>query len=120
MTGSPTGVTSQSASRQRGLIPDIQGPRAAEFHARTLEALADIVAVAGFCHPEELEPHHLMHRIGSERALPMDRIHTFLPNGILLNAPEDTIYQDWWKATQANSFRPAIDLACVRAVSRLD
>lgn len=116
----PTGVTSQLASRQRGLVPEIQGPRAAEFHKRTLRALADIVAAAGFAHPQELEPHHLMHRVGSERAMPMDKVHTFLPKGILLDAPQDTIFASWWEAARADSFRPAIDLATVRASLRPD
>jgi glutamate synthase domain-containing protein 2 len=111
----PTGVTSQSRGRQRGLVPEVQGERAARFHAKTLEALADIVAAAGFKHPADLEPHHLMHRIGPQKAAPMDRVHTFLPAGILLDAPEETIYADWWAAAQAESFRPAIDLVPIRA-----
>ncbi|RYH11323.1 FMN-binding glutamate synthase family protein [Tropicimonas sp. IMCC6043] len=116
----PTGVTTQSAGRQRGLVPEVQGERAAQFHARTLEALADIVASAGFKHPAELEPHHLMHRVGPERAVPMDRVHTFLARGVLIDAPEETIYADWWKAAQADSFRPAIDLVSGRARTRTD
>jgi glutamate synthase domain-containing protein 2 len=100
----PTGVTTQDPLLRRGLVPEIQGKR-------TLKALADIVAAAGFKHPTDLRPHHIMHRTGSERAEPMDRIHTFLPEGILLDAPEDTIYADWWAAARAESFMPAVDLA---------
>jgi len=111
----PTGVTSQSAARQRGLVPEIQGPRAARFHAKTLEALSDIVAAAGFAHPSDLQPHHLMHRTGPENALPMDQVHTFLPDKILLAAPDETIYADWWQAARADSFRPATNLVAVRA-----
>jgi glutamate synthase domain-containing protein 2 len=114
----PTGVTSQSRGRQRGLVPEVQGERAARFHAKTLEALADIVAAAGFKHPADLEPHHLMQRVGPQKAVPMDRVHTFLPEGILLDAPEETIYADWWAAAQAESFRPAIDLVPARATVR--
>ncbi|MCT4334742.1 FMN-binding glutamate synthase family protein [Paracoccus sp. YLB-12] len=114
----PTGVTSQDPGRQRGLVPEVQGERAARFHTKTLEALSDIVASAGFKHPKDLQPHHLMHRTGPEKALPMDRIHTFLPEGILRDAPDDTIYADWWMAAQADSFRPAIDLVPARATLR--
>lgn len=113
----PTGVTSQDPGRQRGLVPEVQGERAARFHAKTLEALSDIVAAAGFRHPQDLHPHHIMHRTGPEKAVPMDRIYNFLPEGILLSAPDDTIYADWWAAAQAESFRPAIDLLPVRASS---
>ncbi|HPE58836.1 MAG TPA: FMN-binding glutamate synthase family protein [Thiolinea sp.] len=111
----PTGVTSQEPGRQRGLVPEVQGERAARFHAKTLEALADIVAAAGFKHPKDLQPHHIMHRTGPEKAMSLDRIHTFLPPGILLDAPEDTLYADWWAAAQTTSFRPAIELVAARS-----
>lgn len=111
----PTGVTSQNPGRQRGLVPEVQGERAARFHEKTLEALADIVAAAGFRHPADLQPHHLMHRAGPEKAIPMDRVHTFLPKNILIEAPRDTIYADWWQAARADSFRPAMDLVERRA-----
>ena len=114
----PTGVTTQNSARQRGLIPEVQGERAMRFHAKTLEALADIVAAAGLKHPRELEAHHLMHRDGPEKAVPMDRIQTLLPEGILLDAPDETIYADWWKAARSDSFRPAIDLVSKRASAK--
>jgi hypothetical protein len=111
-------VTSQSPGRQRGLVPEVQGERAARFHAKSLEALADIVAAAGFKHPRDLQPHHLMQRVGPATAVPLDRVHTFLPEGILLEAPEETVYADWWAAAQPESFRPAIDLVPARATVR--
>lgn len=115
----PTGVTSQSEGRQRGLVPDVQGERAARFHKKTVEALADILASVGVKHPSELEPHHLMHRTGPEKAAPMDQVQAFLPKNALLDAPDDTIYADWWRAAQADSFRPAIDLAEYRAMKHM-
>ena len=66
-------------------------------------------------HPTELEPHHIMHRVGTERALPMDRVHTFLKKNALIDDPDDTIYAHWWKAASPDSFRPAIDLVEARA-----
>jgi glutamate synthase domain-containing protein 2 len=111
----PTGVTTQDPWLQRGLLPEVQGERAARFHAKTLRALADIVAAAGFKHPTDLEPHHIMQRKGPEAAVPIDRIHTFLPEGILLDAPDETIYAVWWAAARADSFKPAVDLAVHRS-----
>ena len=111
----PTGVTTQDPLRQRGLVPEVQGERAARFHAKTLEALADMVAAAGLKHPADLQPHHLMHRVGPEKAVTMDRIHTFLPEGMLLDAPEDTIYADWWAAAQRRQLPPRPSTSCERA-----
>ncbi|MEZ5557056.1 MAG: FMN-binding glutamate synthase family protein [Pseudomonadales bacterium] len=114
----PTGVTTQDPLLQRGLIPEVQGERAARFHEKTLDALADIVAAAGFKHPTDLEPHHIMQRRGPERAVPMDRIHRFLADGVLLDAPEQTPYAEWWAAARADSFRPATDLTTRRTSIR--
>jgi glutamate synthase domain-containing protein 2 len=111
----PTGVATQDAGRQRGLIPEVQGKRAALFHEKTVHALSDIAAAAGFKHPSDIQPHHLMHRTGPERALSMDRIHPMLPRGVLLEAPQDTLYGHWWQAAQADSFRPGIALVEARA-----
>lgn len=106
----PTGVTTHDPWRRRGLLPEVEGERAARFHARTLHALSDIVAAAGFKHPTELEPHHILRRQGPGAAVPVDRIHPFLPEGILLEAPEDTVYSVWWAAARTDSFRPADNL----------
>ena len=111
----PTGVTAQDPTRQRGLVPEVQGERSARFHEKTVDALMEIVASAGLEHPGDLEPHHLMHRNGPEKALPMDQVHPFLAEGALLEAPEDTVYADFWRAAQAISFRPALNLAKARA-----
>jgi len=114
----PTGVTAQDPERQRGLVPEVQGERAARFHKKTVEALTDMVAAVGLKHPKDLQPHHLMHRIGTQSASPFDRIHAFLPKGVLVEAPEETIYADWWAAAQAESFQPATDLVARRATSK--
>lgn len=111
----PTGVATQNVARQRGLIPEVQGIRSARFHHKTVEALIDMVAASGLKHPCDLQPHHLMHRVGPEAALPMDLIHSFLPENILNETPEDTLYADWWAAAQPGSFQPATDLIRRRA-----
>ncbi|WP_439134829.1 FMN-binding glutamate synthase family protein, partial [Pseudomaricurvus sp.] len=61
----PTGITTQDKGRQRGLVVDVQAERAARFHRKTLSALADIVGGAGLVHPRDLQPHHLVHRLGA-------------------------------------------------------
>ena len=111
----PTGVTTQDKWRQRALVPEEQGVHAARFHKKTLEALADIVAAAGFKHPENLQPHHIMHRVGSHDAITLDKLHPFLPEGILLQEPDSTVYADWWRAASSDSFRPVEDLVKLRA-----
>lgn len=111
----PTGVTTQDPKRQRGLVPEVQGPRAARFHDETLKALAYIVSAVGLKHPRDLRPHHLIHRVSPEETLPIDEIKTYLPDGVLLEAPGETLYAPWWRAARADSFKPATDLDVERA-----
>lgn len=114
----PTGITTQNPARQRGLVPEVQGPRAARFHAETLKALAHILSAVGVRHPSELQPHQLVQRVGPEQTRPIDEIKTFLPEGVLLDDPESTLYAQWWRAARADSFRPAIDLGGERGRRR--
>ena len=111
----PTGVATQDKWRQRGLDVDIQSQRAARFHAKTVEALAGIVAAAGFAHPQDLQPHHIVQRIDATNAQALDRIFPFLPRNILIDAPEETIYAHWWSCAQAESFSPLLDPVQQRA-----
>jgi len=103
----PTGVTTQDAARQRGLVPEVQAERAARFHRKTVEAFVDMLAAAGLEHPAELRPDHMMYRSGPEKTTSMDRLVAFLPDRVLLEAPDETQYADWWAAAQIDSFSPA-------------
>jgi len=106
----PTGITTQDKARQRGLLPEVQGERAARFHRKTLAALADIVASAGLKHPTDLQPHHIVHRIGVTQGRTIDKIYPFLPVGILNDDPDSTDYADWWHAADPDSFHAKTDL----------
>ncbi len=113
----PTGVATQDKWRQRGLDVDIKSESAARFHAKTVNALSDIVAAAGFAHPQDLQPHHLMQRVDATTALPIDRIVPFLPKNMLLEAADETLYAHWWHSAQAESFRPVTDPVDRRATA---
>jgi glutamate synthase domain-containing protein 2 len=102
----PTGITTQDPWRQRGLVVDVQARRADRFHAKTLEALADIVASVGVTHPSDLKPHHITTRIDPAQAREMSDIHDFLDDGELTDAPDQTPYARWWRAADPDSFKP--------------
>jgi glutamate synthase domain-containing protein 2 len=114
----PTGITTQDAARQRGLVPHVQGERAARFHKKTLAALSDIVASAGLKHPTDLQPHHIVHRIGVTQGRTIDKVYPFLPPGVLNDDPDSTDYADWWHAADPDSFKPKTDLVSRRASLR--
>ena len=104
----PVGVATQDPLRQRALSVADKAQRVARFHSHTIEALADILAAAGFTHPSELQPWHLVLRHRSGKTLPADQAYRLLPSGCLLNGDcEDADYRNAWRLARAESFQPA-------------
>lgn len=102
----PTGITTQNPSCQRGLLVEEKSLRVANYHLNTLLRLGELIAAAGLEHPHELRPHHLYHRRGPNSLCTMDGIKDFLEPNALLEAPNDTPYNEWWAAANAESFFP--------------
>jgi glutamate synthase domain-containing protein 2 len=101
----PTGVATQDLSRQRALVVPDKAERVRRFHARTVGALADMLAAAGLSHPDELRPHHVAHRITSTELRQFDQIHTYLkPSELLAGAYAHPYFHENWKRAQASSF----------------
>ncbi|WP_394357161.1 FMN-binding glutamate synthase family protein [Sphingopyxis indica] len=101
----PTGVATQDRLRQRALVVPDKAERVRRFHARTLSALADMLAAAGLSHPSELRPRHLVRRVSLTEIRQFAQIHTFLSPGALINgACEDGFYRQTWDQARADSF----------------
>ena len=103
----PAGVATQDHLRQRALVVPDKAQRVANFHRNTLEALAEIVGAAGFDHPEQLQPWHLMVRQKNGETLPAQDAYPFIPDGSLVDGScPIPSYADAWKMARADSFRP--------------
>jgi glutamate synthase domain-containing protein 2 len=103
----PTGVTTQDPWRQRALVVEDKSVRVANFHRNTLAALAEIVGAAGFEHPEELQPWHLMVRQKDGETVPAQDAYPFIQEGSLLEGScRVSSYADAWAMARADSFRP--------------
>jgi glutamate synthase domain-containing protein 2 len=104
----PTGVATQDQARQRALVVPDKADRVHSFHARTVAALADMLAAAGLSHPDELQPHHLVQRVNSSRLSRFDQLHPYLAPGALLTGTCDhPLYTENWARAHATSFGPA-------------
>ncbi len=102
----PTGVATQNRLRQAGLVVSDKGPRANLFHRNTLRSLGNYVSAAGLSAPAELRPHHLRVRMDENQVRSADLVYEFLPPNVLLEAPEETIYDRWWAMADPESFAP--------------
>jgi glutamate synthase domain-containing protein 2 len=106
----PTGVTTNDPVLQRGLVVALKAQRVAGFQHNTVEALAELVAAAGLLHPQDLMPRHIWHRLNPIEVRTLDRIYNFLEPGVLVSAPDMTPYAEEWRAADADSFDPRIDV----------
>jgi glutamate synthase domain-containing protein 2 len=101
----PTGVATQDVSRQRALVVPDKAERVRQFHDRTVAALADMLAAAGLSHPDQLMPHHIVHRVSQTEIRQFDQVHHFINVRSLLDGTcELQHYARNWKRAQAASF----------------
>ncbi|NJM51820.1 MAG: FMN-binding glutamate synthase family protein [Sphingomonadales bacterium] len=103
----PTGVATQDQSRQRALVVPDKAERVRQFHDQTVRALADMLAAAGLSHPDDLQPHHVAHRISRTEVRQFDQMHVFLEPGELLNGEcSHQYFHKNWQMAHATSFNP--------------
>ena len=103
----PTGIATQDATRQRGLVVPTKAERVARFQRHTLHALREMVVAMGLENPWQIAPRHISERTNSARSDSIDNIYGFLQPGELLENPEETQYAKAWTAAQAHSFGEA-------------
>ena len=101
----PTGIATQSAARQRGLVVPEKAQRVARYHRATISALHDIVVAAGLNSPADFRPSHLRQRVNVAEMKQMDEIYRFARNGELLAGTDHPHLRRWWDAADAHSFR---------------
>lgn len=101
----PTGVATQKAWRQRGLVVEDKGPRVARFHKQTLHSLREIVVAMGLETPWQISPHDMRERLNGARSDAIDRIYSFVEPHQLIDDPAGTKLFHHWQAASADSFR---------------
>jgi glutamate synthase domain-containing protein 2 len=101
----PTGVATQDPGRARALVVPDKAERVRQFHDRTVQALADMLAATGLSHPDDIQPHHIVHRVSQTEIRQFDQVHTFLkPSCLVDNTCALPHYTNNWCRAQARSF----------------
>jgi glutamate synthase domain-containing protein 2 len=75
----PSGVATQDPWLFSGLVVSDKAQRVARFHARTVHAVAEIIASAALCHTSELNRTHIYRRISQQEIRRYDQIFPYLP-----------------------------------------
>lgn len=101
----PTGIATQSESRQKGLVVEDKGERVYHFHRNTLHALAEMIAAAGLSHPDEIEAHRVVRRFSATEIKTYAQTLFFLKRGALLAEHiESDFYRESWNAASSATF----------------
>jgi glutamate synthase domain-containing protein 2 len=102
----PTGVATQDPTRSRALLVPDKATRVRQFHAATLQALADMVAAAGLDHPAQLRPDHVWRRVSAQEVRSYAELFPALEHEALLRGTDDVRFREAWAMADAASFAP--------------
>ncbi|HEU0198040.1 MAG TPA: FMN-binding glutamate synthase family protein [Nevskiaceae bacterium] len=97
----PTGIATQDPRRQKAIVVPDKAQRVANYHQRTIAALAGIVAAAGLDHPAELTPAHLCRRTGANTIQTAESYYEFLRPRQLIDGGETPLQRYWTLADPA-------------------
>ena len=118
--GCPVGVATQNASLARALVVDDKTERVANFHSKTLKALAEVVGAAGLEHPHEFAPHQVYERVSPWEIRPFSVLYPCLrPNALIEGSGSGFLHESWEQAT-ADSFSKSASVASSKRRRFLD
>jgi glutamate synthase domain-containing protein 2 len=103
----PVGVATQDADRQRAIVVPDKATRVAQFHGKTLEALAEVVAGCGLLHPSDFRPYHFHKRVSHSQVTTLTHLYPPLYPGELLEGTDDIRYHIPWDIARSESFKAA-------------
>ena len=103
----PTGVATQDINRQRAIVVTDKAERVASFHRETVKSLAELLSAAGMTSPTQLQPHHILRRVGDGRILTLaEQFPAIEPGGLLSGTAPDAIMAAWNRADPRNFWMP--------------
>lgn len=102
----PVGVATQKENLVGGLDVEDKAQRVQRYHAETLDSALELLAAAGLSSPSEASPEHILRRTGPTEVKSYFELYPFLEKGALLFEPVPTAYEEAWRASSPDSFRP--------------
>lgn len=100
----PTGIATQNAARNRGLVVTDKAQRVALYHAETVANLAELVAAAGLDRLEDLGPEHINRRVQGTDVRTYSELYPLIAGDSLIDgsALPDNWQADWKRASATN------------------
>ncbi len=111
----PSGVATQNPNLVKGLVVSDKAQRVAQYHRKTVQATAEIIASAGLCHTSELNRSHIYRRVSQLEIKRYDQIFPYMLEGALLGDVIPERFRLNMDEACASSFMPNVCLT--RSVS---
>ena len=107
----PVGVATQDPLRQRALVIPDKAERVKNFHAHTLEALAEVIGAAGLLHPSEIRAELLHRRVSPTETKNYAELYPAMKDNALLAGTAHDTSLELWKSARATHFTPHLQQA---------
>ena len=98
----PTGVATQDQKLIRGLVVENKKIRVAQFHDATTNSFIELIGSMGLKNPSDLNPEHIVRRVGPGQIKHYSEIYEYLKPGDLLKK------QKYLKILSVTGKRPAL------------
>lgn len=100
----PTGIATQSKRLQYGLVVEEKKHHIANFHKNTMKSFLEMVGALGLDTPSDLNPSHIVRRVGINNTKSLNEIFDYLSPGQLLNYNVPEKYKLLWELADADKF----------------
>ena len=102
----PTGVATQNPWRGRAIDVSDKTVRVANFHAATLQCLAELTAAAGLDHPNQFELDHFRRRVSESSVISFADLFPAVQRAEFLRGAEDARLRAIWDRASPERFSP--------------
>ncbi|MFV1973791.1 MAG: glutamate synthase-related protein, partial [Thiohalobacterales bacterium] len=99
----PSGVATQDPSRYRQLDVGDKARRVAQYHARTIHAMLELLSSAGLDDPSQVRPHHILRRVNGPEIRTYAQLYPGVECDCLLDSGRvpEAWRSDWERADPA-------------------
>lgn len=100
----PTGIATQNTKLSKGLVIDDKKIRVAQYHNATMHSFMELIGSMGINDPDQLNPSHVVRRVGPGNIKKYNEIYDYLKPGDLLKADAPESFANDWGAADPESF----------------
>ncbi|MCB9062175.1 MAG: FMN-binding glutamate synthase family protein [Halobacteriovoraceae bacterium] len=100
----PAGIATQDKNLTSGLVVSDKKDRVKNFHAETIESVAELIGAMGISNTKELRPWHILSRTNSVESKDYSQLFEYLKENQLIEGPIPESYKEALEHSRADSF----------------